>query len=296
MRRRLLVVCFILLIGLNACGSEEQQEVTPEVEVIEEPIPSTNKNEEVSSTPVEEKNLKSISVATYGQLNVDIMNLMSEELEQYGYQVNIVNCQDYNEVLTKTEQSEVDLCLGVNQVLYDSYCKKNESNLLIDERIYLSPFAIFAGSVTDLNNIPSGTKVYVEEGSVNMARALHLLAQKGLIELKPDGGYQTSKEDIVSNAKNLSIEPCNLSEGVKDSYGLIICDRNKAVIYGIDPSTKLSEENRNSSLMDMFTVCAIVRGDKKDSEGVKLFMKAINSDNVENKIKETFGDGVVDYK
>jgi len=284
------------MLCLTACKSEEPvNEIQVEVETIEQV--QTDKVEEAPTATADvKKNLKNIRVATTGQLNTGVIKLMEEQLEYYGYQVEVVECQDYDMVMNNVTTSQADMALGINQVMMDSYNMRNASDLVICERVYISPFVIYGGSVMDLNNIPNNTKVYVETGDVNVARALHLLSQKGLLTLKEDCGYQTSKEDILSNPKNLEIVEVNIKESLDSGYGLIICDYNKGIMSGLNPQNVLATENRNSELMDLFAISVITKSDKTDFEGLKTFIKVINSDEVEKLINDNYKDSLVDYR
>ncbi len=316
MKKKLLYFCFAAIMICASCGAKtegdglatdteevsakentadgEDDALKTEVEI--ETITPEVEAASSANTENQKKDLKPIRVATTGQVNLDIIDMMSEELEYQGYEAVKIECQNYNEVLDKVNSSDALIAFGINEVLLNSYNKRNSANLVIDERIYISPFGIFAGTVSNLNEIPSNTKVLVDEGSVNMNRALYLLSQKGWIDIKPGSGYQASKEDIVNNPKNLEIVSGSINESAKNSYGLIVCDVNKAVIYGLDPQDKLTEENRNSGALDLFAVSVISAKDNVDDQNVKLFLKIINSDSVEKKVTEKYGDSILDYK
>lgn len=292
-----------MTICLLACGNEADIENTEVMDTTTSGSIVQVEIEEVDDSGVEEKEIikkdrKSIKVAVVGSPATDILKYADQAMEYTDYCIEQVVCNDFSKPneLVVNEEAVASLCL--NQVLLESYNKINESDLTIVERIYIDPLAIFPGKIVDLNNISSGETIAVVEGDVNVARALYLLEQKGIVELKAGALYQATMEDVVTNPYNIKIEQIEIKDSWPDTskYGMIISDYNRAIINGIDPTTAIGEENRNSQLFDMFAVSLVVKKENVDDKKVATLLKAINSDEVEQQIKENFYHAVLDYK
>ena len=303
-----LYACLICA-ALTACGSDKQNDEGVQVQI--ESIDSENTSlsgvttssgqtsgvqAQISEQPQKER--KPIKVAIMGVPAEEILKKADESLINSNYSIEPVICTDYDEPNAMVLNGEADASLYENQVFLDSYNKKNSTDLAIVERVYYEPLALFGGSVTDLSSITGNVKVAVIKGDVNKARALYLLEQKGLIELKPDVYYQASMEDVTSNPHNISIEEVDFSAGWPDAsaYGLIICDYNRAMLAGIDPETSLGDENRNSGILDMFSICLVTDKGKAGNDKIKELSKALNSKETEEYIKQSYHDSVVDYR
>ena len=58
----------------------------------------------------------------------------------------------------------------------------------------------------------------------------------------------------------------------------------------------MAEENRNSELLDMFSICLVTAKGKENGDKIKELSKALNSDLVEEFITEKYHGAVVDYR
>lgn len=270
-------------------GGAEQEEVT---------ITSGTEQEEPTVTGGAEptKNLTAIKVAYVGSVAGDILSEAQKYASYYGYCIEPMECNDYEQPNDMLEAGTADAAVYENEVFLESYNKRMDSNLVIEERLYFEPMGIFAGTISDLDNA-DGCKVAVMEGEVNLARSLYLLEQKGLITLKEDMLYQANLDSIVDNPHNLSIVSVDMNDYPDTAaYGLIISDFNRAMLAGINPEGALGYENRNSDLYDMFAICVVTDPGKVNGDKVKILSKILNCKEVEQFIESNFKGSVVDYR
>lgn len=332
MKRFLLCITFLSVLIMSGCGSKEDDgvvhveieqlsELTPAVSMEQNVVSDTNtesNDDEITDvegaakeeTSAEEQNDATqtaeivedapnrIRVATVGGTGKEILEVAKEELAALGYELSVIECDNYSQPNSLLVAGNADACLCENQALLDSYNLINATNLSIVERAYTEPFGIFPGKSNDLNHCKKDSVIAVINGEVTTARALYLLQQKGLIELKPGSSYQACMEDVVSNPYNIKIETVDFDAAFPDmtKYDYIICDYNHALLNGISPDEALGYENRNSELTDFFAVCLVASSDKCDSEKLGQLSKALNSDKVEKYIKDSFYGAVVDYR
>ncbi len=334
MRKVVMCITLVSLLLLFGCGTEEK-DTTVKVEI--ESIPGvTNAVEEVSATAenansqetestavavipsgateavnsVEEEpeavtdtdssdaSLPNISVAYYGATAKGILETAKAELKLQGYNLSMVECSDFTKPNEMVQNGEADASLCENQAFLDSYNMINGTDLSIVERVYLEPLAIFPGKAKDLNHLEKGITVVVPAGEIGMARALQLLEQKGIIELRPGSGYQACPDDVEKSPFDIRLDPVDFENAFPDrtECDLFICDYNRALLEGINPDEALGYENRNSKLTDLFAICLVSSYEKKDSEKISNLSKALNSENVEEYINENFYHSVIDYR
>lgn len=267
-------------------GTESETETKPESET--EP--------ETETIPADSP--RGVNVAYYGATAKGILEKAGPELKYLGYDLVPIECNDYEKANEMVLFGEADACLCENQAYLDSYNMINSTNLSIVERIYAEPYAIFPGKTKELNHLGNSLVIAVMNGEISTARTLHLLEQKGIVELKEQSGYQACMENVVRNPHGVKLEPVDFNSGFPGSekYDLIVCDYNHALVEGIDPDDALGYENRNSQLMDLFAVCLVSTGDKADSEKISKLSKALNSESVESFIEESFYHSVIDYR
>ncbi len=300
-----LIICLLissLLLTTTACSNEstDANDINTEQSddgTVKVEIESIDTSEVIKET-VTNTNRKAIRIAVVGSPASDILKAADQILQSTEYGIEIVNYEDYKTPNEMVKNGEVFACLCDNQVLLDSYNMIDESDLVIAEKLYYDPLAIFPGKITDMNFISSGETIAVSEGDVNVARALYLLEQKGLLTVKEGALYQATMEDVISNPFNISIEEVDINGGWPDTskYGLIISDYNRAVLVGIDPQTALGEENRNSNIIDLFAVGLVVNSADLDDAKTKIILNALNDEEVEEYIDSSFYQSVSDYK
>lgn len=314
MKKNNLFIALVFVFMISGCAasdteadtlSNDQTEsgefVGVEIEQIDQ-IEQTQTEQE-SQAPENDKTTqdddrKSIKVAVMGSPAEDILKKADEKLSLSGYRVDIITCEDYNEPNALVLSGEADACLYENNVFLDSYNKKNSTELVAEEKLYFEPLALFPGTVTDLNELKRPVKIAIPKGDVNKARVLYLLEQKGIITLKEGAYYQASMEDVIEDPYGIVLEEVDLSGGWPDvnSYALIVSDYNHAILSGIDPDTSLGDENRNSGIIDMFSICLVTDKKKESNQKIKELSKALNSEEVEDYIAGSFYGSVVDYR
>lgn len=318
MKRKALILAVadmaLIATMLIGCGSNDNtqpvqveiEQIAPakDVEQTEESTVTPDVEESVTEVKEEKEDVKETSskpklkVAYVGTVAGEILERASENLSYLGYQLEAVQCDNYADPNTKVLSGEADATLCCNEAYLDSYNTINSTKLKLVEREYIEPYGIFPGKITDLNHMPSTCTVALMEGEITTARALHLLQQKGLLELKEGCSYQACMDDVTANPYNISIQLLNFDEGYPDAskYDLIICDFNHALIEGINPEDALGCENRNSELTDLFAVGVVADESKASSVKVQALCKAINSESVEEYIYDTYFGAVVDYR
>lgn len=279
------------------CGKAEEEIVKEDVEVAIESLDDIEEDNTMSIDNNTYSEEQIIRVVTVGSPASDILNRSSEELKNRGYKLEVLISNDYLKGNDMVVNGEADACLYEHEGFLYSYNKSHDTNLIIEERLYYEPMGIYSGTVTDINHIPEGTTVGVAAGDIYVARALYLLEQKGLIKLADGLGFQATLDDIEANPLNIKIEEClfdTADSGKK--YGLYITDVNRAMSLGIDETTLVGMENRNSGIIDYYATCLVCMPDNESSPKIRNLSQALNSDSVEKYIEKEFDGSVVDYK
>ena len=155
--------------------------------------------------------------------------------------------------------------------------------------------AVYAGTVTDLADIPDGTKVGIPNDGTNGGRALLLLEANGLITLNPEAGISATKLDITENPKNLEIvdmEAAQLPKSLGD-LGFAVINSNFAMQNGLNPADALAAETADSLAGETYAnVVAVRAGDEERPELVKL-MEVLESADIAAFITDTYNGEII---
>lgn len=273
MKLRKFVVSFLacsialsLAVGLTGCGAQKQG-------------------------PVKEG---SIVVGASPSPHAQILEAVSEQLAQKGYQLEIKEFTDYIMPNTALEDGELDANFFQHQPYLTDFNEKNGTKLVSAAAIHFEPLGIYGGKTADLADLPEGAQIAVPNDTTNEARALWLLQAQGIIEVDEQAGLEATKQDITSNPKNVEIvemEAAQLPRALADVYFAVI-NGNYAVAAEIADQVLVTEDKDSEAAKQYANIVAVREGDE-NREDIKALVEALQSDEVKAYIEETFGSTVI---
>lgn len=273
MKLRKFVVSFLacsialsLAVGLTGCGAQKQG-------------------------PVKEG---SIVVGASPSPHAQILEAVSEQLAQKGYQLEIKEFTDYIMPNTALEDGELDANFFQHQPYLTDFNEKNGTKLVSAAAIHFEPLGIYGGKTADLADLPEGAQIAVPNDTTNEARALWLLQAQGIIEVDEQAGLEATKQDITSNPKNVEIvemEAAQLPRALAD-VDFAVINGNYAVAAEIADRVLVTEDKDSEAAKQYANIVAVREGDE-NREDIKALVEALQSDEVKAYIEETFGSTVI---
>lgn len=273
MKLRKFVVSFLacsialsLAVGLSGCGAQKQG-------------------------PVKEG---SIVVGASPSPHAQILEAVSEQLAQKGYQLEIKEFTDYIMPNTALEDGELDANFFQHQPYLTDFNEKNGTKLVSAAVIHFEPLGIYGGKTADLADLPEGAQIAVPNDTTNEARALWLLQAQGIIEVDEQAGLEATKQDITSNPKNVEIvemEAAQLPRALAD-VDFAVINGNYAVAAEIADQVLVTEDKDSEAAKQYANIVAVREGDE-NREDIKALVEALQSDEVKAYIEETFGSTVI---
>ncbi len=178
----------------------------------------------------------------------------------------------------------------------ETYNAENNTHLVNGGSIHYEPMGIYAGKTTSLEEIPDGAVIAVPNDATNEGRALLLLQDLGLIELKEDAGLEATPNDITSNPKNLEfkeLEAAMLPQTIEE-VDLSIINSNYALQAGLNPTTDaLASEDPESDAAQAYTNIIAVKEGNENNEAIKALVAALQSDEVREFIESNYNGSVL---
>lgn len=273
MKLRKFVVSFLacsialsLAVGLTGCGAQKQG-------------------------PVKEG---SIVVGASPSPHAQILEAVSEQLAQKGYQLEIKEFTDYIMPNTALEDGELDANFFQHQPYLTDFNEKNGTKLVSAAAIHFEPLGIYGEKTADLADLPEGAQIAVPNDTTNEARALWLLQAQGIIEVDEQAGLEATKQDITSNPKNVEIvemEAAQLPRALAD-VDFAVINGNYAVAAEIADQVLVTEDKDSEAAKQYANIVAVREGDE-NREDIKALVEALQSDEVKAYIEETFGSTVI---
>ena len=210
-----------------------------------------------------------------------------------GLDLDIKEFTDYVLPNTALQEGTLDANLYQHKPYLDEFNQSKGTELVALDEVYLPPTGVYSEKVKDIADLRKGATVAVPNDVTNEGRALNLLAEEGLIELKKGAGADASPSDIAKNPKNITIkelDPAQLPRSLSDVDAAAI-NNNFALDAGLDPRKdaillEKSEDNPYNNVL------AVKKGHENDPR-VKKLAELLTSPEVKKFIEDTYKGSVI---
>lgn len=212
-------------------------------------------------------------------------------LKKYGLKVKIVEFTDYNMPNQALEDDQIDANAFQHSPFLLAQVRAHGYAFAVVGKTFLYPMGLYSKTITSLSQLSPGSKISVPNDPSNEARALLLLQQAKLIQLKPHITVNATIRDIAENPHHYQIVPMDaaqLPRTLRD-VALSAINTNYAELAGLTPTDALYLEKKDSPYMNLM----VVRTDERDLKRTKEWVKAYQSQAVLDRAKALFGDGAV---
>ncbi|MFE3836447.1 MetQ/NlpA family ABC transporter substrate-binding protein [Pseudogemmobacter sonorensis] len=223
----------------------------------------------------------------------DLLDAIAPELEAAGYRVEKTVFLNYAEANPALAHGEIDGNLIQHRLYMEIFNTRAGAELAIAQPVYHATFALYSGLWSDLDAIPEGETVLIPNDGVNTARALLLLQDAGLVELREGAAHQASVADITANPRDLRFEeaPLTATAGAYDEGG-----RRLAVMYPtyaraltLEGDAERLYVERRGEIADAYAISLAVNTRDLDDPKTRAVAQALRSDAVATFLEENYG-------
>lgn len=214
--------------------------------------------------------------------------------EKYNLEVELVSFNDYvvpNEALNN---GDIDANAFQHVPYLNEQSKQRGYKLAVVGKTFLYPIVAYSKKIKNISELKNGSTVVIPNDPTNGGRSLLLLQKNGLLKLKDGIGLLPKVTDIAENPKQLKIieiEAPQLPRVLDDKEVILaIINNNFAAQAGLDAEKQgILTEDKDSPYVNV----VVARHDNQNSEKVKNFVKAYESDEVLKKAQEIFKGGAI---
>ena len=184
-----------------------------------------------------------------------------------GIKIELVHFSDYNTPNDALVNGDVDLNAFQHKAFLDAYNASKNTHLVPIGRTFISPIGAYSHKIKDLKDVPQNGKVSIPNDTTNGGRSLFLLEAAGLIKLRDDVGVSPTKDDIVENPKNITIDELDAAQVARTlpDVDAAVINTNLAIDAGLSPKDDaifMEPLNDNSAPYINYVVA---RGEDKDN-------------------------------
>ncbi|MCL2339892.1 MAG: MetQ/NlpA family ABC transporter substrate-binding protein [Actinomycetia bacterium] len=242
-----------------------------------------------------QKTLTVVRVGASVTPHAEILANLVDDMAAQGYDLQIVTYTDYVKPNQDTAAGDTDANYFQHQPYLDSFNAENHTDLVSVVAVHFEPLGIYPGTTTSLAALPDGAKVAVPNDPTNEARALMLLAAKGLITLPANPGFDITPRDIVTNPHNLQFVELDAAAVPRElsEVALGVINGNNALAAGLDLKTALATEDPNSPAAQTYANILVVANGHQNDPGIRALATLLTSDKTRNFINEHYAGVVI---
>lgn len=226
----LAILSFVLLLGILAgCGGK-----------------GTETSQQTSGQSAEKETKELTIGATTGPYADMVKLAIKPILEQKGYKVEVIEFSDYIQPNLALGDGSLQANLYQHKIYMETFAKDN--NLELSEVIVVPtvPMGIYSNQIKSFADVKEGSTVAIPNDPTNLARALLILQDVGLIKFDESANPLTvSEKDITENPKNLVFQPIEAAQLPRslESTDLAAINGNFALAAGLSLQDALQLEN-----------------------------------------------------
>lgn len=227
-------------------------------------------------------------VSTNIALYEDTTKVLAAEVEKRGYKLDYRFITDGPELNAAVESGEADATYHQHQAYLDYYDRQFKGHLVTAFNAFVDPSGLFSKKWKSIQDLPNGAVVTAHVEPANFYRPFLMLADAGLIKLRPDvDPLSITEKDIIDNPRNIKIQGLDyalLPKALDDADAGFLYGSQAADI-GIDFHSALITESKANESPD---VIAVKEG-TQDSEKIKVLKESYQTDAVKDQLVKSFG-------
>ena len=289
------------VVGLTGCGAndgatnEATENAATEETAQETEGADTAEDSTEETTDAATGELEVLKVGASITPHAEILAQVKDTLAQEGYDLQVVEYNDYVLPNTALEDGELDANFFQHQPYLDDFNVENGTHLVSVAAVHFEPFGLYAGKTDSIANLKDGATVAVPNDTTNEARALLLLEAQGLIKLKEGAGLTATVLDIEENPLNLEIKEIEAAQLVRSlpDVDIAAINGNYAAEGGLNVADAIAVEASDSLAADTYANVIVVKEGNENSEKTQALVGAVLSDGVKSYIEETYGNAVI---
>lgn len=237
-----------------------------------------------------------ITVAASPAPHAEILtDFVAPRLAEQGIELKVKEYTDYIQPNKDTASGAVDANYFQHITYLENSNAENGTDLVSAGLIHYEPFAVYAGTSSDLNAIADGATIAIPNDPTNEGRALLLLQDLGLISLSDPDNLEATPKDIKDNPHNIKfqeLEAAALPRALS-SVDFAVINGNYAIQAGYHVSDALAHESSDSLAVEKYGNIICVAKGSEDKKAVRALVETLTSEDFKSYLEEHYGEDVL---
>ncbi|HLR81899.1 MAG TPA: MetQ/NlpA family ABC transporter substrate-binding protein [Paenalcaligenes sp.] len=235
---------------------------------------------------------KTIKIGVTPGPHAEIMEQVKEIAADRGLEIQILEFSDYVQPNAALEAGDLD----ANSYQHEPYLQQQVQDrgyrLVSAAPTVIYPLGLYSNQLEDIDQIEDRASIAIPNDPSNGGRALMLLEETGLLELKDGVGAEATLLDVVENPKNLRIVELDAAQLPRslDDVALAAINTNFAMEAGLVPvDDALVLESSDSPYANLI----VVREEDKDADWVKTLVESYHTPEIKEFILDNFEGSLI---
>jgi D-methionine transport system substrate-binding protein len=192
---------------------------------------------------------------------------VAPELQTKGYKIRYFEFSTGLEANNAVFKNEIDANVMQHTVFLDSYNERQRTDLIGIVHVPTPPMGLYSKKHALGEKITAGAKVAVPNDPVNLQRALWILRDLGLVEIRESKPVDVSELDVIKNPGGIKIVPLEAAQAPRalDDVDFAAIQGNFAIFCGLKLTNAFALEKMTTPYIN---VVAVRRGNA-DSQWAK---------------------------
>jgi len=267
--------------GGKAAGASESEDSASSEDALSDIVPGNGETIKIAASPVP---------------HAEILAKAAEILKDYGYELDIVEFEDYVQPNLVVESGEFDANYMQHVPYLESFNEEQGTHIVNAGGIHYEPFGIYPGTKKSLDDVAEGDKIAIPNDTTNEARALLLLQDNGLLKLKDGAGLTATVNDIEENTYNLEFVELEAAQVARviNEVEYVVLNGNYALEagYSVKKDSIAYEASDSIAAQTYVNIIAVEEGNENQDK-IKALVSVLRSDEIKKFIEDTYDGAVV---
>lgn len=178
------------------------------------------------------------------------------ELKKKGYKIRYVEFSTGLEANNAVFKSEIDANVMQHTIFLDSYNERQKTDLVGIVHVPTPPMGLYSKKHPLGTPIKPGSSVAVPNDPVNLQRALWVLRDLGLIEIRDSKPIDVTELDVIKNPGGIKIVPLEAAQAPRalDDVDFAAVQGNFAIFSGLKLTNAFALEKMTAPYINVLAV------------------------------------------
>lgn len=284
----MLAAALLTVTGCGKTATKNEKTYQPTKEELSYALPKVGEAA-IIEAEIEAGAKGTITAATVGSPNTEILQEAGRILGEKGYLLKIEVCEDYMSPNQLVNEGKADCNYYQHKAYLERYNIENGTSLVEAAKIHYEPVAVYSKKLKKLTEVAKGSKVAVPENPTAVAQALWLLQAEGLLTLMSDADMTAMVDDILENPLELEIITMKEEEILKqlDNVELAICHTGYTLKEAMESDPiLLAMETKDSLAAQNLAQSVVVK--EYPNENAGLLIQVLMSEKMQEFIEKQY--------